>query len=58
MTQRTDNYRHNRPNDSTEVFLIGVGDAFVGLANLLVNKGKSYPDIVNLLNGTVRAVES
>lgn len=28
-----------RPNDSKDIFFLGVGDAFIGLANLLVNKG-------------------
>jgi histone deacetylase 6 len=30
-----------RPNEATHVFFIGVGDAFYGVANLLINRGES-----------------
>lgn len=28
-----------RPNDATHIFFLGVGDAFYGVANLLINRG-------------------
>lgn len=28
-----------RPNDATEIFLVGIGNAFYGVANLLINRG-------------------
>lgn len=28
-----------RPNEATEIFFIGIGDAFYGVANLLINRG-------------------
>jgi histone deacetylase 6 len=33
-----DNYIE--PNEATHVFFIGVGDAFYGVANLLINRGE------------------
>lgn len=29
----------DRPNEATEIFFLGVGDAFYGVANLLINRG-------------------
>lgn len=31
----------NRPNDATEIFLFGIGNAFYGVANLLINRGET-----------------
>jgi histone deacetylase 6 len=33
-----DNYIE--PNDATQIFFIGIGDAFFGVANLLINRGR------------------
>ena len=30
----------SRPNEATEIFFIGMGNAFYGVANLLINRGK------------------
>ena len=30
----------SRPNEATEIFFIGMGHAFYGVANLLINRGK------------------
>lgn len=31
-----------RTNDASRIFFMGVGDAFLGLANLLINKGLPF----------------
>ncbi|KAL1959893.1 hypothetical protein VTO42DRAFT_561 [Malbranchea cinnamomea] len=40
------------PNEATEIFFMGVGDAFAGLANLLINKDRVY----NRISGVVSFV--
>lgn len=32
-----------RPSEATEIFLIGIGNAFYGVANLLINRGREPP---------------
>lgn len=29
----------NRPTEATEIFFMGIGNAFYGIANLLINRG-------------------
>lgn len=33
-----------RPNEATEIFFIGIGNAFYGVANLLINRGRMALD--------------
>ncbi|KAL4795013.1 hypothetical protein BDV19DRAFT_179123 [Aspergillus venezuelensis] len=55
-----DNYIE--PNDSTEIFLIGIGNAFYGVANLLINRDTLYTRINGVISfvakDPVRAVAS
>ncbi|KAI1931621.1 Histone deacetylase hda1 [Ophidiomyces ophidiicola] len=50
------------PNEATNIFFMGVGDAFMGLANLLANKDRVYPRIDGVVcfvaENAVRAVSS
>jgi histone deacetylase 6 len=41
----TDKIPHGRPNEATEIFFFGIGDAYGGLANLIINKGGFHPPI-------------
>lgn len=53
---------HPRPNDSTEIFFLGIGDAFAGLANLLITKDRVYTRVSGVIafvsENPVRAIAS
>ncbi|KAL1984364.1 hypothetical protein VTN96DRAFT_9225 [Rasamsonia emersonii] len=55
-----DNYIE--PNDATHIFFIGVGDAFFGVANLLINRDSIYQRVNSVISfvaeNPVRAVAS
>ncbi|KAL4782762.1 hypothetical protein BJX76DRAFT_277708 [Aspergillus varians] len=55
-----DNYIE--PNEATEVFLIGIGNAFYGVANLLINRDNLYQRVNGVISfvakDPVRAVAS
>ncbi|KAI9368120.1 hypothetical protein BJX61DRAFT_241562 [Aspergillus egyptiacus] len=55
-----DNYIE--PNDATEIFFIGIGNAFYGVANLLINRDNLYQKINGVISfvaeNPVRAVAS
>ncbi|GES66357.1 histone deacetylase [Aspergillus terreus] len=55
-----DNYIE--PNDATEIIFIGVGNAFYGVANLLINRDTLYKRINGVIsfvaNNSVRAIAS
>ncbi|KAK2735021.1 Histone deacetylase hda1 [Myotisia sp. PD_48] len=50
------------PNDATNIFFMGIGDAFLGLANLLVNKERVHTKVSGVVcfvaENPVRAVTS
>lgn len=39
-----------RPNEATHIFFIGVGDAFYGVANLLINRGAFHPQLLSYVH--------
>lgn len=53
---------NSRPNDATEIFFLGVGDAFYGLANLLINRETIYNRVSGVISyvgkNPVRAISS
>ncbi|KAL1964360.1 hypothetical protein VTN77DRAFT_7045 [Rasamsonia byssochlamydoides] len=55
-----DNYIE--PNDATHIFFIGIGDAFFGVANLLINRDSIYQRVNSVISfvaeNPVRAVAS
>ncbi|KAL2004581.1 hypothetical protein VTN00DRAFT_3317 [Thermoascus crustaceus] len=55
-----DNYIE--PNEATEIFFIGIGDAFYGVANLLINRDSIYQRINSVISfvaeNPVRAIAS
>ncbi|PKY08662.1 histone deacetylase [Aspergillus campestris IBT 28561] len=55
-----DNYIE--PNDATEIFLLGIGNAFYGVANLLINRDTLYQRVNGVVSfvaeNPVRAVAS
>ncbi|KAL1973489.1 hypothetical protein VTN31DRAFT_6124 [Thermomyces dupontii] len=55
-----DNYIE--PNDATHIFFLGVGDAFYGVANLLINRDSIYQRVNSVISfvadNPVRAVAS
>lgn len=59
---RTPTNEPHRPNDHPEVFLLGIGDAFAGLANLLITKDRVYTRVSGVIafvaENPVRAVSS
>ncbi|KAJ9395721.1 hypothetical protein DTO282F9_7341 [Paecilomyces variotii] len=55
-----DNYIE--PNEATEIFFLGVGDAFYGVANLLINRDSIYQRVNSVISfvaeNPVRAIAS
>ena len=53
---------NNRPNEATEIFFIGMGNAFYGVANLLINRETLYQRVNGVISfvaeNPVRAVAS
>lgn len=53
---------YDRPNEATEIFFIGMGNAFYGVANLLINRETLYQRVNGVISfvaeNPVRAIAS